>query len=139
MSSVPTLFSTSLRTILSLAAVIGLIYFFMHILLKLSPGRSGSFSRKNNIIQIVGRLDLSPKKSIYLIRIAKKILVVGVNGGIYLLSTIEDEETVKSFEFGFKSSNSGKFSHLLKNLLSPGGAKINGLLSFGRFNSTKKG
>jgi len=121
-----TLLSSLLRALFSLIAVIGLIYLFMHILLKLSPGKRDSLG-KNSVLEIVGRLALSPKKMIYLIRIGKKILVVGVNGGIYLLTIIEDEETIKSFQVRSENLGSGKFSKVLKNFLL-GEAKINGLL-----------
>jgi len=128
MNAAPSLLSSSLRTLFSLIAVIGLIYFFMYVFLKLSPGRGKFSSGKNRIIEVIGKLNLSPKKAIYLVRVGKKVLVVGVNGGIYLLCTIEDEEIVKSLQL--ESGNSGLqgFSQVLRNIFSSGGGKINGLL-----------
>lgn len=119
MNTAPSLLSSSLRTLFSLIAVIGLIYFFLYLLLKLNPGR-GKFSSGKNIIEVIGKLNLSPKKAIYLIRVGKKILVLGVNGGIYLLCTIEDEETVRSLELKYENSGSGGFSRVLKNIFSSG-------------------
>ncbi|MCD6256571.1 flagellar biosynthetic protein FliO, partial [Candidatus Aerophobetes bacterium] len=80
MSSAPSLLSTSIRAIFSLIAVIGLIYFFMYFLRKFSLLQGKISSRKNSIIEIVGKLSISPKKTIYLIRVGEKILVIGVNG-----------------------------------------------------------
>ena len=117
MNGTPSLFASSIRTLFSLVAVIGAIYFFMHILLKFSSGRGRFFSGRKGLIEVIGKLNLSPKKSIYLVRVGKKILVVGVNGGIYLLLTIEDEQIIKSLELEAENSSSGGFSRLLRNIL----------------------
>lgn len=137
MSAAPSLLSSSLKTLFSLIAVVGLIYFFMYVLLKLSPGRGKFSSGKNRIIEVVGKLNLSPKKAIYLVRVEKKILVIGVNGGICLLCTIEDEEMVKSLQL--ESGNSGfqGFSRILRNIFASGGGKINGLF-FSRVNQIEE-
>lgn len=132
MSSSPMLLSESLRVLLSLIAVIGLIYFLMHILSKLSSGKKNLGSGNQRLFEVVARLNLSPKKAIYLVRIGEKVLVVGVNGGIYLLTTIEDEETVKSFQTESGNPGSGKFSQILKNLLSFRQGRMGGLFFSGK-------
>ena len=123
MNFAPSILSSSLRALFSLVAVIGLIYFFMHFLLKISPTQNRISSRKNGMVEIMGKINLSPKKAIYFIKIGKKILIVGVNGGISLLSVIEDEETMKLLEAESESSKFGGFSRVLKNVFSSG--KIN--------------
>lgn len=111
----PSVLSVSLRAFFSLIAVIGLIYFFLSFLLRFSRGKSRFNAGKNNPMEIVGKLNLSPKKTIYLVRISKKILVIGINGGINLLCTIEDEEFLKSLEFQSEGSKTG-FARILKNV-----------------------
>ncbi len=131
MNPEPSILSLSLRALFSLIAVIGLMYFFVYFLFKFSR-RKGRFSAdKNSLIEIVGKLNLSPKKAIYLVKIGKKILVIGANGEIHLLCTIEDEEFLKLLEFQPDSSRT-KFTNFLKSAFFSGGEKISGLLLFNR-------
>ncbi|HDN84777.1 MAG TPA: hypothetical protein ENG47_03360 [Candidatus Aerophobetes bacterium] len=130
MSSAPSLLSTSIRAIFSLIAVIGLIYFFMYFLRKFSLLQGKISSRKNSIVEIVGKLSISPKKTIYLIRVGEKILVVGVNGGFHLLLTIEDEKMLKSIQENITPQlSSGALSHNFKKLLFSASKKINWVFS----------
>jgi len=112
------LFYTSLRAMFSLMVVVGLIYLFVHFLRKSSGSQKQASYKNKGIFSVVGRLYLSPKKTIYLVRIGEKILVLGVDERIHLLSTIKNENTIKSLE---PSSNQPleitKFSNYLRKLL----------------------
>lgn len=67
----------------------------------------------------MGRLSLSAKKDIYLIRTGEKILVLGVDEQIRLLSIIEDEAAIESLKSQLSPSSAGsKFSDYLKNFIS---------------------
>lgn len=111
--------SSSLRAIFSLLAVLGLIYFFFFFLRKFSRTTRYSSSGNEEVFSIVGRLSLSAKKNIYLIRTGKKVLVLGVDEQIHLLSTIEDETVMESLKSQFSpSSPVTKFSDYLKNFIS---------------------
>jgi len=112
------IFWDSVRVIFSLIVVVGVIYLFVYLLKKFSPN-SGRFSNPGkDIFSIVGQLRLSTKKSIYLVRIGERLLVLGVNGGIHLLCVIKDEKTVKSLQFpSGKPLNTIKFSEQIKKLL----------------------
>lgn len=128
MNTAPSLMSTSLRALFSLIAVIGMIYLFMYILRKFSFFQ-GKISGRKGIIEIVGKLSLSPKKTIYLIRVGKKILVVGVDGGFHLLLSIEDDEVVKSVQQDSAvPTPSGLFSQQFKKMLFSTSRKLNGVL-----------
>jgi len=111
--------SSPLRAIFSLLAVLGLIYFFFFFLRKFSRTTRYSSSGNEEVFSIVGRLSLSAKKNIYLIRTGEKILVLGVDEQIRLLSTIEDETVMESLKSQFSLSSPGtKFSDYLKNFIS---------------------
>lgn len=111
-------FFASIRTLFSLALVLGLFYLLMRILLKFSSrGFGGNPAGKKPII-VIGKLNLSPKKSIYLVKLGKKILLIGVNGGVHLLYTIEDEETLALFQTKIETRKSEGFFQILKNLVS---------------------
>lgn len=111
--------SSPLRAIFSLLAVLGLIYFFFFFLRKFSRTTKYSSSGNEEVFSIMGRLSLSAKKNIYLIRTGEKILVLGVDEQIHLLSTIEDETAIESLKSQFSPSPAGsKFSDYLKNFIS---------------------
>ncbi len=111
--------SSPLRAIFSLLAVLGLIYFFFFFLRKFSRTTKYSSSGNEEVFSIMGRLSLSAKKNIYLIRTGEKILVLGVDEQIHLLSTIEDETAIESLKSQFSPSSAGsKFSDYLKNFIS---------------------
>ena len=111
--------SSPLRAIFSLLAVLGLIYFFFFFLRKFSRTTKYSSSGNEEVFSIMGRLSLSAKKNIYLIRTGEKILVLGVDEQIHLLSTIEDETAIESLKSQLSPSSAGsKFSDYLKNFIS---------------------
>jgi len=83
-----------LRWIISLAAVIGLIYVVMYLLKKgwiqnrRPAGTQGTFN-------ILGHMSIGPKRMLYLVEVANRVLVLGVTeAGINTLSEITDKETV---------------------------------------------
>jgi len=116
-----------LRAIFSLLAVIGLIYLFLFLLRKFSGTPQNIPPGNEQVFGIRGRLSLSPKKIIYLVQAGEKILVLGVDEQIRLLSIIEDETTIQSLKSQFSPVLSvTKFSDYFKNFLS---FKKNKLLS----------
>lgn len=111
--------SSPVRVIFSLLAVLGLIYFFLFFLRKFSRTTRYSSSGNEDVFSIVGRLSLSAKKNIYLIRTGEKILVLGVDEQIRLLSIIEDKTVMESLRSQLSPSSPGsKFSDYLKNFIS---------------------
>lgn len=94
----PSLFYSGLRAIFSLLAVIGLIYFFFYILRRSGSPQGRTFSDNREVLGIIGHLHLSPRKTIYLVRIGEKVFAVGVDDRIHLLATLDDETAVKLLE-----------------------------------------
>ena len=67
------LFGAVVRTIFSLAIVIGLLYATLWLIRKLTGGTAGPASQGN--IRVVGRIYLSPKIAVYFLRLLDRLLV----------------------------------------------------------------
>jgi flagellar biogenesis protein FliO len=91
------LFGAILRTVFSLAVVLGLLYATLWLIRKVSGGAAGPLAE--GAVRVVGRVYLSPKVAIYFIRLAGELLVVGVSSGaISLLTTLKDERQILEVE-----------------------------------------
>ncbi len=96
------LFGAIVRTIFSLAIVLGLLYATLWLIKKLTGGSMGPFSE--GPMRVVGRIYLSPKAVIYFVRIVDELLVIGTNtGNISLLTTFTDEQQIGQIEKALKS------------------------------------
>jgi flagellar biogenesis protein FliO len=90
-------FGAVLRTIFSLAVVLGLLYLTLWAIKKFTGGAAGPFA--GGAVRVVGRVYLSPKSVVYFLRLPDELLVIGTNaGGIAPLTTITDEETISLIE-----------------------------------------
>lgn len=97
------LFGAIVRTIFSLAIVLGLLYATLWLIKKLTGGSMGPFAQ--GPLRVVGRVYLSPKAVIYFVRLVDELLVIGTNAGnISLLTTITDEQQVAQIEEALKSA-----------------------------------
>jgi len=77
------------RVVLSLVAIVILLYGAAWTLKKLYFSRSGS--GKGTRIEVIGSVAIAPKKSITLVRVLGKVLVLGVaESGITLLAQLEE-------------------------------------------------
>jgi len=95
------LFSAIMRTIFSLAVVLGLLYVTLWFIRKVTGTVAGSSSQ--GAVRVVGRIYLSPKIVVYFLRLLDRLLVVGTSGGsISLLMTIEDEREIALIEDALK-------------------------------------
>lgn len=95
-------FGAIVRTIFSLAIVLGLLYATLWLIRKLMGGSMGPFSE--GPLRVVGRIYLSPKAIIYFVRIMDELLVIGTNtGNISLLTTITDEHQIGKIEDALRS------------------------------------
>jgi len=97
-------FAVVARLILSLAIVVGTIYLAAIVARRLY-GRHRAKSGKNAMIQVIDRAYLDSKKSIYLVKVVDRLLVIGVgNNDIRLLSTMKDQsvvDSVKTTDFSY--------------------------------------
>ncbi len=81
-----------LKMILSLGAVLALMFGLVFVLKRF--GVAGGVSSELSVpIHILGRKSLQPKKSVVVLKIAGKILVVGISEqGMNMLTELTDEE-----------------------------------------------
>ena len=79
-----------LRIVLSLVAVLALIWAASYFLRKVSPKGA-----RNSAIQVLERSYIAPKKAIYLVQIGSRTLAVGVtDNGMSSLAELDPEEFV---------------------------------------------
>jgi flagellar biosynthetic protein FliO len=85
-----------IKTLFSLAAVLGLMVGVVFLLKKFVYG-TGAPSAAQVDITVLGSRSLSPKKSISVVRVMGKVLVVGLSEqGMSLLTELENEEAAES-------------------------------------------
>jgi flagellar protein FliO/FliZ len=83
------------KTLLSLAAVLGLMIGVVFLLKKFVYG-SGTQSSAQVDIRVMGSRSLSPKKSISVVRVMGKVLVVGLSEqGISLLTELDGDDATE--------------------------------------------
>lgn len=92
------------RTMFSLAVVLGLLYVTLWAIKRFTSGVVGPSSGGN--MRVVGRIYLSPKIAVYFLKLADELLVIGVNAGaISLLTSIKDEQQISRIEDDLKSAH----------------------------------
>ncbi|UCD58562.1 MAG: FliO/MopB family protein [Candidatus Hydrogenedentota bacterium] len=97
------LFGAVVRTIFSLAVVLGLLYATLWLIKRFTGSSMGPFSE--GPVRVVGRLYLSPKVGLYFLRLVDELLVIGTSaGGISLLTTIKDERAIIQIENALRST-----------------------------------
>ena len=100
------LFGAIVRTIFSLALVLGLLYATLWVIKRFSGGVTGPASAGS--VRVVGRIYLSPKIVVYFLKLADELLVIGTNAGtISLLTSITDEDVISRIESDLKSDRAG--------------------------------
>ncbi|WP_051302365.1 flagellar biosynthetic protein FliO [Salibacterium aidingense] len=111
------------RLVMALAAVIAIMYF----LLKFINKRSQSF-QSHKTMQNMGGVPLGQNKSVQLIKVGDRLLVVGVGDSIQLLKEIEEaeemEELLDSNRAGRNETGFSKIQELLRNPLSKSGNQL---------------
>ena len=100
------LFGAIVRTIFSLALVLGLLYATLWVIKRFSGGVAGPTAAGS--VHVVGRIYLSPKVVVYFLKLSDELLVIGTNAGsISLLTSITDEDAVSRIENDLKSDRAG--------------------------------
>ena len=91
-------FGVLARLVLSLFAVVAAIY-FVAIVAKKFFTRSRAKGGRDALIQVIDRAYLDSKKSIYLVKVVDRLLVIGTgNNDVRLLSTLKDQSVVDSIK-----------------------------------------
>jgi len=99
-----------LKMILSLGAVLALMFGLVFVLKRF--GVAGGMSNELCVpIHILGRKSLQPKKSVVVLKVAGKILVVGISEqGMQMLTELADEEVRASGAEQVIPSRTGRMS-----------------------------
>lgn len=97
-----------LRLVLSMVVIVGLIYGTVYVLRHFA--KKGIEKPSNErLVQVIDRVTLDAKRSVYLIKVIDRLIVVGVGGEtVSMLGEIRDEnvvESVKSTDFSFHLGN----------------------------------
>jgi flagellar biosynthetic protein FliO len=91
-------FGVLARLVMSLLVVVAAIY-FVGLVAKKFFTRSRPKGGKDALIQVIDRAYLDSKKSIYLVKVVDRLLVVGTgNNDVRLLSTLKDQSVVDSIK-----------------------------------------
>lgn len=87
-----------LKMILSLAAVLGLMYVVLVLMKRFVAG--GTFDSSANVeVEVLGARTLHPKRSVYVLRILDKVIVVGATETtIQMLTEITDPERLQKLD-----------------------------------------
>jgi flagellar biosynthetic protein FliO len=107
----PSMTAMSVKLIGSVALIVGLLYLGMYAVKRFGPGlKSGGI--KQDAISIMHKRHIAPKKAVYILKIGRRSMVVGVTDSqINHLAdlTEEDVESIKSEE----APAGGSFKHYL--------------------------
>ena len=107
-----------LQAIGSLVLVILLAFAVLFFVKKFVYKDFTGFSKKTNLsFKIISQVSLLPKKSIFLVKVFDRILIVGVtDAAINILSEINDKGLVEDIESSFseKDADNKKFLNILK-------------------------
>lgn len=116
----PSLFGIVVKLVISLAVIIGLIYLSTYFMKKLNSRVAGG-GNMNDAIRIMGRTFLSPKQSLYIVKIGQKYNVIGVcENSISKITELSEEEAVKMegrTAMTDQSGMRGKFSEIFKGII----------------------
>lgn len=99
----------SIKMVLGLALIIGLIYIVCLILKRIQESRISAHGRP--VMELIStiNLGLGPGKSIHLVRVAGRLLVVGATGaGITLLAEIDDDLNLQEVKPEMEPQNMGQ-------------------------------
>lgn len=116
----PSLFGIVIKLIISMVVIVGLIYLSMYFLKKINSRAAGG-GIIGDTIKIIGRTFLSPKQSLYLVKIGDRYAILGATEqSVSMISELSEEEAAK-FESRGKapgdSSPGSKFAEIFKGII----------------------
>ena len=116
----PSLSGILVKLVISLVLIVGLIYLSTYFMKKINSRASGG-GNVGDIIKIIGRTYLSPKQSLFLVKIGKRYTVLGVSDhGISPVTELTREEA-SNFEVQDNRTDnktrSGKFTEIFRGML----------------------
>ncbi len=112
----PGVFSAFARLILALAVTIGLIVVTVWGLKWIWERKGlGQWADEGKVVRVLASTYLSPRKSIYLVEVGKRILVVGVGGEeMTCLDVIREEQEVEALRGAAQQGFTGVFNRVMQ-------------------------
>lgn len=102
----------SIKTILSLIIILGLMVSFLLILKKYRPG--SVYSNKGPVMRTIGTLNLAPKRAIALIEVCEQFFIIGIGSdNVSLISRLDIPPEKDFFNSGHGPAE-GKFQSFLE-------------------------
>ncbi len=116
----PSLFGIVAKLIISMVIIVGLIYLSMYFLKKINSRAAGG-GIIGDTIKIIGRTFLSPKQSLYLVKIGERYTIIGATEqSVSMIGELSKAEAEK-FESRGKapgdSSTRSKFADIFKGII----------------------
>ncbi len=112
-----------LKMIAALAVVVGCIYLAVYLLKRLM-GRQRGGGRKAHVLEILETAYIDPKKSVSLVRVADKSVLIGVTDNqISMLTELDAQKTLSLFGSNPGTEEEGGFAGMLRSAA----GKIKGL------------
>lgn len=108
------LWESGFKMLTTLAFVVGLMFLLFYVFKKL-VAKQGMFGTADKPIRVLSTGFLGPKKSIAMVEVAGRVLILGVaNDQITLLSSLEDQEEVARLVNNDPKLKSGQLPHVEK-------------------------
>lgn len=116
----PSLFGIVAKLIISMVVIVGLIYLSMYFLKKINSRAAGG-GIIGDTIKIIGRTFLSPKQSLYLVKIGERYTIIGATEqNVSMIGELSEEEAAK-FESQGKapgdSATRSRFAEIFKGII----------------------
>jgi len=116
----PSLFGILVKLVISLGLIIGLIYLSTYLMKRFNSRVTGG-GGFGETIKVMGRTYLSPKQSLYLVKIGGKYAVIGATDqSVSKIADLEEDEIAKSDSHKTSSEygeSRGKFAEIFKGLI----------------------
>ncbi|RJQ84841.1 MAG: flagellar biosynthetic protein FliO [Desulfobacteraceae bacterium] len=122
MNHAPDLIAATIKMVLSLAVVLGLLWMLTRWIRRAQPG--GAAAGRGRLIKVLGSHYLGMKKSIALVKVPGTILVLGIGSDrVNLLTRIDDPAVIAGIETGQEGDSGVGFRDQLQRMMRPFSAR----------------
>ena len=113
----PSIGGTIVNIISSLAIVLGL-FFLVAWMMRRGTSRSGG-ALPSDVVQVLGRAQLSPKQQMHLLRVGDKLVLVAITpGGVRTLTEVTDPNEVTRLATACEAASAGSATESFRQVLS---------------------
>ena len=123
---------TLLKAFFTLGAIVAVLAVVLVLVRRYTAGQLAA--KSGTQFRVIGQLALQPKKQVYLLLVADRLLVVGAaDQGMTTLAEITDPEVISALIEARTAPVSARFPLLASPAKSPASAPQGGILSFSQF------